>query len=266
MPYLSKILLYPIKSLDGMEVSQATVLPSGALAGDREFALVDEQGRWVNGKRTELIHAIRATYDLPARTVTLWVEGKIAPQIFHLDEARSRLETWFSEYFGYPVSLQQNLEMGFPDDTSTPGPTVISVASLETVAGWFPGMSLEECRQRFRANLEVSDAPAFWEDGLYDDGSAELVRVQIGEVTLLSHHPCKRCIVPTRHPQTGDRTPQFQQIFSDRRRTTLPANALVERFTPLYRLTLNTQVPSTEAGKTLAVGDQIQPSQFQPSQ
>ncbi|MDB9310523.1 MOSC N-terminal beta barrel domain-containing protein [Aphanizomenon sp. CS-733/32] len=37
MSYLARILLYPIKSLDGMEVEEATILSSGALQYDVRF-------------------------------------------------------------------------------------------------------------------------------------------------------------------------------------------------------------------------------------
>lgn len=50
-PYLAKILLYPVKSLDGVEVENARVLASGALQYDRKFAIFDEQARFVNAKR-----------------------------------------------------------------------------------------------------------------------------------------------------------------------------------------------------------------------
>ena len=61
-PYLAKILLYPIKSLDGIEVEQATILSSGALQYDREFAFVDGQNRFVNGKRYPQIHLLRSQF------------------------------------------------------------------------------------------------------------------------------------------------------------------------------------------------------------
>ena len=60
MPYLARILIYPIKSLDGVAVTQATVLKSGALQSDREFAIVDEHGRFVNGKRNAKVHGLRS--------------------------------------------------------------------------------------------------------------------------------------------------------------------------------------------------------------
>ena len=59
MPTLDLITLYPVKSLDGVEVEEARVLPSGGLENDRRWRLVDMEGRVVNAKRTPLCHAIR---------------------------------------------------------------------------------------------------------------------------------------------------------------------------------------------------------------
>ena len=59
-PYLAKILLYPIKSLDGIEVEKAIILSSGALQYNREFAFVDAQNRFVNGKRYPQVHLLRS--------------------------------------------------------------------------------------------------------------------------------------------------------------------------------------------------------------
>jgi hypothetical protein len=73
MPTLDLITLYPVKSLDGVDVAAARVLPSGALENDRRWRLVDMEGRVVNAKRTPLFHAIRAEFALDERLVTLCV-------------------------------------------------------------------------------------------------------------------------------------------------------------------------------------------------
>ncbi|MBI4783464.1 MAG: MOSC N-terminal beta barrel domain-containing protein [Oscillatoriophycideae cyanobacterium NC_groundwater_1537_Pr4_S-0.65um_50_18] len=255
MPYLAKILVYPIKSLDGVEVSQASLWEGGAIAHDREFALVDESGKVVNAKRKAEIHKIRTAFDLDARMITLWLEGNSAMQSFHLDGDRPALEGWFSDYFGFPITLRQNCHMGFPDDIESSGPTIVSVASLEAIATWF-GMGLDECRQRFRANLEIANVPAFWEDTVFD-AAGEGISFQIGDVVLKSSHPCQRCIVPTRNPWTGDRTPDFQTKFNIHREATLPDGVPRTQFNHFYKLTLNTQVSPLEAGKVLRLGDRV---------
>lgn len=257
MPYLAKILIYPIKSLDAVEMKAIELRPGGALTHDREFAIFDQQGRFVNGKHTAKIHTLRSTYDLPARTITLRIQDSDRPaETFHLDDDRHELATWFSEYFGYTVTLQQNLHMGFPDDTDASGPTVVSVATLEQVASWFPDLSVEEIRDRFRTNLEIAEVPAFWEDQLFG-ATHQPIPFQIGSVNFLGNNPCQRCIVPTRDHLTGDRYPNFQKNFIAQRQATLPDRVALDRFNHFYKLTLNTKVPASETGKVLRVGDAV---------
>ena len=64
MPRLARIALYPIKSLDPISVDAADLLPCGALKHDRQFALVDVAGRFVNGKRTDLVHRLETANEL----------------------------------------------------------------------------------------------------------------------------------------------------------------------------------------------------------
>ena len=64
MPTLDRITIYPVKSLDGLDVAEALVLASGALENDRRWQLTDLEGRVLNAKRTPLFHTIRAEFDL----------------------------------------------------------------------------------------------------------------------------------------------------------------------------------------------------------
>jgi uncharacterized protein YcbX len=196
-PFLAGIYIYPIKSLDAVSVTQANILASGALENDREFALFDKEGNFVNGKRHAKIHQIRSSFDLSSRRLSLAIQGSEPKNIFHLDNDRINLESWFSNYFSFPVKIEQNSILGFPDDTKSPGATIISTATLELIASWFPGLTLENIRCRFRANLEIGGVPPFWEDQLFGQ-EGELVSFQIGEVVLAGVNPCQRCIVPTR--------------------------------------------------------------------
>ena len=260
MPILHHILLYPIKSLDGVAVAQAEILPGGALAGDREFVIVDQAGRWVNGKRTARVHGLRTEFDLAARRVTL-ASSEQSGGMFHLDSDRAALEEWLSTYFTFPVTLQQNLITGFPDDPDSPGPTLVSTATLATVAAWFEGLEVTEARARFRTNLECGDVPPFWEDQLYGATDAP-VSFTIGVVQVQGINPCQRCPVPTRHPLTGVALPQFQKTFGQQRQATLPRWAAANRFNHFYRLAVNTRIDHTQAGKVLRVGDVIRSATF----
>ncbi|MBF2063066.1 MAG: MOSC N-terminal beta barrel domain-containing protein [Calothrix sp. C42_A2020_038] len=255
VPYVSKLFIYPIKALDRVEVDCATILKSGALQYDREFAMVDNLGNFVNGKRNQHVHAIRSRFNLDANTVCLSLP-KVCEATFHLQNERAILENRLSEYFGFPIYITQNLDMGFPDDTVSPGPTIISTATLEAIASWYPELDVEEVRLRFRSNIEISGVPAFWEDCLFAEPE-QTVDFQIGNVKFIGVNPCQRCVVVTRNSQTGEQLPNFQKTFVAKRRQTLPQWVNKSHFNHFYRLAVNTRVPSSEEGKTISIGDVV---------
>jgi len=257
MTHVTKIFIFPIKSLDGVVVNQAKVLPSGALQYDREFAIVDQQGRFVNGKRNAKVHLLRSLFSLKARTVSLQVQDTTAQQLFHLDEEPEQLEAWLSEFFGFDVTLKQNTVMGFPDDTDSPGPTVIRTGTIAEIASWFPRVTAEEMRRRLRANIEIDEVTPFWEDQLFTEEIGDIVPFRVGEVQFHGVNPCQRCVVPTRDSLTGEAYPNFQKTFISKRQETLPAHAAASRFNHFYRLSVNTRIPASEAGKILKIGDEI---------
>ena len=254
-PYLAGIFIYPIKSLDRVSVAEANLLPSGALESDRQFALFDEKGNLVNGKRNSLVHRLRSSFDRDLKIISLQIEGTSQGARFDIDKERPGLEAWFGDYFGFAVRLEKNTATGFPDDTNSPGPTVISTATLEEVAGWFPAVSVDEMRLRLRANLEIAGVPPFWEDRLFAKSGA--VQFEIGEVRFEGINPCQRCIVPTRDSRTGEAYPNFQKIFVRSRKESLPPWTHGDRFNHFYRLSVNTRVPATAAAKKLQIGDQV---------
>jgi hypothetical protein len=255
MAYLERITIYPIKSLDGLDLAEAVVLPGGALAHDRQFALVDADGGLINAKRTDRVHRVRARFDLSDWTVELGVEGEGDRLGFHLDGDRTALEAWLSDRLGQPVSLIDNPVGGFPDDTDSPGPTLVSRATLETVTHWFPDLDLAEVQRRFRANLEIGGVEPFWEDHLC--GASHPGTVRVGEVALEGTNPCARCVVPSRSSSRGDVTPEFAKRFSERREATLPPWADRSRFDHFYRLAVNTRLATGESG-VVRVGDPVQ--------
>jgi len=80
MPTLDRITLYPVKSLDGIDVETARILPAGGLEHDRRWRLVDMEGRVVNAKRTGRFHPIRAEYDLARAAGHALFFGLIRPR------------------------------------------------------------------------------------------------------------------------------------------------------------------------------------------
>ncbi len=124
---LAHITLYPIKSLDGVEVAAATLLPSGALQHDRQFKLIDEQGKKLNGKRCPLLQLVRATYTWEPFTVELRFPNG-AGGVYKLPDNSVAIAELFSKYLGEPCELVENTQQGFPDDDEALGPTIIGAA------------------------------------------------------------------------------------------------------------------------------------------
>jgi uncharacterized protein len=255
---ISQILIYPIKSLDGVEVAEIATLASGALAGDRRLALVDANGRLLNGKRTPRVQAIRAVFD--GVTVSGEWSG-VTLSIADLGVERfgwlewDRLAAWLSPWLGESIRVVENMEVGFPDDLESPGPTLVSTASLGSVGSWF-GLSAEETRRRFRANIEIAAEDAFDEDRLFGE-AGETRPVAIGRAVYRAVNPCQRCVVPTRDSLTGESVAGFQKEFARRREASLPAGVVRSRFNHFYRLAVNTRPGDGFRPEAIRVGDVV---------
>jgi uncharacterized protein len=254
--HLARIFVYPFKSLEPVSLERVKFLKSGALEGDRTFALLDGQGKFINGKRTPRVHALRSSYDPFTGMVQLGRAVTGLTTSLHIDREKKSIEEWLGEFFAMPVTLARNGDVGFPDDLDCPGPTILSTSSLEEVARWFPTLSVEQMRIRFRTNLEIGDVPPFWEDHLYSIKGSR-VRFQIGQCIIEGNNPCQRCAVPPRDPFTGEALPDFTKVFAEQRQKTLPSWAEQSRFNHYYRLATNTIVPEDQAGRMICVGDEI---------
>ncbi len=258
-PRLAGIRLHPIKSLDPISVTEARIGPAGGLEHDREWALYTVDNRWVNGKRSAAVFPIRAAFAPDLSSVKLSVPGdrrNIPAREFAFPQDAESAAEWFSVYFDQQIIVRHS-KNGFPDDPIANGPTIISTASLQTVCDWFPEISLEESRRRFRTTLEIDDVPAFWEDQLFGPEKTYAVRFRVGEVNFEGSNPCARCSVPPRDSYTGADIIGFQKRFSDLRRDQFPSWAAIEHFDHFYRLAANTRVALSESGKMLRVGDPI---------
>jgi uncharacterized protein YcbX len=274
MPTLDRITLYPVKSLDGIDVDEACVLPSGALEHDRHWRLVDLDGRVVNAKRTAAFHPIRAEFDFAEKLVSLsrWADPPTAAAAtFPLVPGPEGPCGWLSDALGIGVLLEERPDGGFPDDRDAAGPTLVSTASLAEVARWF-GFDLAESRRRFRANLEIGGCDAFWEDTLASPARPGLApsladlpgdipadpyaslpppepkEFSIGEARFKATNVCKRCVVPTRDSRSGAVTASFRDAFEARRSRGLRPDIDASGWGHLYRLGINTQLTSGQGG------------------
>lgn len=209
----------------------------------------------MNGKVEPRLHGLRVRYDHALRVATITDAASGERAAFELDGDPAELAAWLSRALERPVSVRRDDAGGFPDDEEAPGPTVISTATLEEVASWFPDLDAESMRRRLRANIELDGVPAFWEDRLYG-AAGTVVPFHVGEVRFEGTNPCQRCVVPSRDPLTAEVTPAFSKHVAEQRAATLPDWAERSRFNHFYRLAVNTRVPQA-AGRTIRTGDRV---------
>ena len=249
---IERIRLYPIKSLDGFDVSSSVVHSKGNLGHDRRFAIENDAG-FVTGKRNAAVHRVAAEFARTLSavgsderlTVRLGRRGEPLGPAFDLDDDQGsvRVAQMLSQDLAQPVKLVEDRERGFPDDREASGPTVIGRATLETVAGWFD-RDPEEIVRRFRPNIILAGLEPFGEERLVSLDSARGELFVLGPVPLLGMTICTRCVVVTRDPDSGEPTDHFARDFTRRREATWREFSPRARYDHAYRLAINTRPPT----------------------
>ena len=160
LPFISSISVYPVKSMEPVLLPEVRVLRSGAPGGSR--LRIFRLRRKIHQRKTQRENpSVAVEIRLLHRGVVLGRAETGLTAVFHADRQREDIEAWLAEFFGIPVSLRRNGEVGFPDDLDCPGPTVISTATLSEVASWFKPLDTAQLRLRIRANLEIGGVPPF---------------------------------------------------------------------------------------------------------
>lgn len=248
MAHVERLTVYPVKSLDGQNREAVRITEAGSLAGDREYALFGPEGDPVNGKRTARVHDLTTSFDPETRELTVATDEQ--ERRFDLADDRAAAEAWFGDFFDIEVTIERDESVGFPDRPGA-GPSVVSTATLRTVADWFEEVTVEGLRRRIRANVEVGGVPAFWEDRFVGNAPA----FEAGSVRIEGVEHCGRCVVPERDPDTGERTPKFRERFVQRRADSYPE--WVDDVPHDYTLMLIAAVPQSDRGASLRVGDEV---------
>ncbi len=254
-PVLSRIRIYPIKSLDPVELPEAEV-GVHSLRYDREFAMLTHDGRFMNGKRSGRVNELKATYDLPNYGVTFSDRSGGSARSFHLLNDKSAAEAYLSGFFGEPISLLQNKQGQLMDIPTASSITILSEASLQSLHEEFSDRTLEDVRLRFRATIELSGVEPYWEENLVGDPGVGML-IRLGDVEMIGVSPRARCNVPPRNPLTGDTDKTFVKRMMKSREQTLPENSHIPAYGSLYHLTINTYIPESQKGKWLRVGDEL---------
>jgi uncharacterized protein YcbX len=211
------IAIAPVKSMALVRVDAAR-LESTGIAGDRRFAVVDEQMRLVNGKRLGALVTIRPTWDPVDGILTLRFpdEREVRDEVRLGDPTEAVFfrrprpvrpvdGPWsdaLSAWAGRELRLVAPVGEGSGIDR---GPTVslLSTAALDVLAAE-QGHEAPVDGRRFRMTFGIEDTEPFAED-------AWLGReVRVGEAVVRPRDYVGRCAVTTHDPDTG--VPDFPTL------------------------------------------------------
>jgi len=191
---------WPVKSMAGQPVEELAIGPRGA-AGDRAHAVFDVhkgEPRRLTARQSPRLLAWRATYPGDRREPVL-----LAPDGREWSWADPGLASALSEDLDREVTLRSDPagQQDLPDSL-----LVTVQCTLEAVSAEL-GSPLD--LRRFRTNIHVElDTPAFAEE------EWEGRRLRVGEAELDLLHPCERCAIPTRDPDTQEKwAPLLRHLF-----------------------------------------------------
>lgn len=255
-PTLSRIRIYPIKSLDPVDLTNAEI-GVYSLRHDREFAMLASDGRYVNGKRTGRVNQLRAEYDLFANRVSLSDRESInEASTFELSTNDASLKSYLSDFFELDIDVVHQEHGEMMDMPQIASVSIVSKATLESLNADMPEYSLDELRLRFRANLEIDGVSPYWEDRLFA-APGESVGFTLGDVQMIGISPRARCNVPPRNPFTGETDRTFAKRVMASRSKNLPTDSTLEQHGNFYHLAVNTYIFKSESRKSVRIGDQI---------
>jgi uncharacterized protein len=220
---LSEILIYPVKSLGAIRLSQAQVEERG-LQHDRRWLIIDDNNRFVTQREhpqmalieptitdgglllrhrnrdlgTLQVPFLPETFDLV--TVAVW-DDQIEAVV--VNDASNR---WLSDALGFSARL-----VYLPDTSARPAdPNYAPFDANVSFADGFPYLiigqsSLDDLNtrlsesvsmMRFRPNLVFEGGIPYDEDQWYE--------FTIGSVTFYGVKPCARCVLTTVDPEKGE--------------------------------------------------------------
>jgi uncharacterized protein YcbX len=214
---------WPVKSLAGEDADALWLDPRG-VAGDRAHALYDtfkDEPRRLTVRQAPGLLRWRAAYadapggDLRPDAVPLPTLTAPTGEAFAWDDPA--LPDALGDDLGRAVTLRRDEALMQDLNDSI---LVTTQATLEAVGAALGDPALD--LRRFRTNVHVvldDDAPAFAENDW------EGRTLTVGAVTLDLLHPCVRCVIPTRDPDTTDKDPNILKWLTRHREGLFGINA-----------------------------------------
>jgi uncharacterized protein YcbX len=218
---VSRIWIYPVKSLGGIQVPSAKVLPKG-LEHDRRWMLIDAENKFMTQRVYPEMALFKLSYDsgnfsishsgqvidLPLHSENDLVSAQIWNDRVDVCEVSRRHSAWFSQILGINCRL-----VSFPENHSRPVDPVYAVNENNSVslADAYPLLiigqrSLDDLNQRledplpmnrFRPNIIFAGGEPYEEDSWRN--------FSIGQNRFVGVKPCSRCVITTVNQDTGEK-------------------------------------------------------------
>ena len=220
------IFIHPVKSMAGQMVEEALLTADG-LAGDRQFVVVNEKGKFRTARECPSLLIIKAVtmddllvlsqpngrsisiplmpQDQELKKIKLWDDDVTGADMGD-DAAR-----WLSDYLGKASrlisiadkSVRQGKYRGTPKSFADASPLLLtSNASLNDLNR---RLSVPVIDRNFRPNIVVTgDMEPFGED-LWAE-------IKIGDIVMQVAWGCNRCILTTVDPLTGSKSDDMEPV------------------------------------------------------
>lgn len=216
---------WPVKSMGG-EPARALAMDERGVGGDRTHAVVSERKGVVSpltAREAPRLLAWEASYpdapDTAVRPAAPPLATVTAPDGGSFEWDHADLPDALAEDLGRPVELRRDVG-GIQDLADS---VLITFESTRTALA--AELSTRLDLRRFRTNLHLEfEAPA-WAELVWEGARLEWD----GGVVMRLLHPCQRCVIPTRHPETQEKWPQLLRHLARTHATSFGINARVER-------------------------------------
>jgi len=225
-PHVAWISIAPVKGLALQQRESVRLEPYG-VRENRRFHLIGEDGRLLNGKQLAPLVRIRSEWDEDSARLALgFPDGNVLEDHIELGdtvstsfygrrqvEGRLVVGPWsaaLSEFVGQPLRLVQPNELGAGIDRAGGGVSILSTASLDAL-GEAAGVSDPVDGRRFRMLFGVEGVGPHEEDGWIG------LRVQVGEAEVEVLGNVGRCLVTSRHPDSGARNLPTLDVLAEYR-------------------------------------------------
>lgn len=222
---VSQLWRWPVKSMAG-EPARALAMDARGVGGDRTHAVASERKGVVSpltAREAPRLLAWQARYpdapDAAVRPVAPPMATVTAPDGRSFDWEHADLPAALAEDLGRPVELRRD-PRGIQDLADS---VLITFEATRTALATELAVPLD--LRRFRSNIHLTfDAPAWAELG-WEGATLEWA----GGVVMRLLHPCQRCVIPTRHPDTQEKWPLLLRHLARTHATSFGINARVER-------------------------------------